>query len=139
VAKPSRGPGIIAASYIPERPPLLWYLIGLVVTLGVVLHSLAVLIARYNWKELGARWWLEYFTLDHGGGRYVQGRAFFLFVATIQVAIAQLVILAPTWRLQPGYSATIAAVLVCVLSSPRHKMRVLIQMRAMMKRRKAFS
>ena len=99
VAKPSRGPGIIAASYIPERPPLLWYLIGLVVTLGVVLHSLAVLIARYNWKELGARWWLEYFTLDHGGGRYVQG----------------------------------------LLSSPRHKMRVLIQMRAMMKRRKAFS
>ena len=107
VAKPSRGPGIIAASYIPERPPLLWYLIGLVVTLGVVLHSLAVLIARYNWKELGARWWLEYFTLDHGGGRYVQGRAFFLFVATIQVAIAQLVILAPTWRLNSylGYGS----------------------------------
>jgi len=107
VAKPNRDLEIIAASYSPERPSRLWYLIAMVVTLGVVLHSLAILIARYNWFNLGTRWWLEYFTLDHGGGGYVQGRAFFLFIATIQVAIAQLVILAPTWRLNSylGYGS----------------------------------
>jgi hypothetical protein len=96
---------IMAISYIPGRPTQLWYLMAMVVTTGVFLHSFAVLTARYNWFKQGDRWWLEYFALDHGGGRYVQARAFFLFVATIQAAIAQVVILVPTLSLNLHFRA----------------------------------
>ena len=96
-------PGATSASFqasVFATPPpgWLWYFFLSLISAAAAMHCWAFVAA--NCPGSDKKWWWEYYAVDHGGrGEYQQARACYLLLGTINVAVAQFVVLAPSWRL----------------------------------------
>jgi hypothetical protein len=86
-------------NFVIPRPSLLWYWLLLLMDAAAALHYFLIFGTQFNLFRWGKVWWTEYYALDHGDGDYLQARGCFLLLATVNIAIMQLVFLVPTWRL----------------------------------------
>jgi hypothetical protein len=81
------------------RPSLVWYWLLLLMDAAAAFHYFLICATQFNFFHWGKAWWTEYYALDHGDGGYLQARGCFLLLATVNIALMQLVFLVPTVRL----------------------------------------
>ncbi len=91
-----------AQVFFPPSPGWLWYFFLALINVAAAVHCWAVITASKSPRD--KKWWREYYAIDHEGrGEHQRARACYLLLASINVAIAQAVVLAPSLRL---YQAT---------------------------------
>ena len=92
-----------AEIFSTPAPSWFWYVFIVLINAAAAVHCWAVITASRS--QCDKRWWWEYYAIDHGQDdkeqkeEYRQARGCYLLLATINLAIAQFVVLAPSWRL----------------------------------------